>query len=140
MIYCDTSLLVQALTWENATDLAQNWLRKQADGSLCISGWVDTEFSSALAIKLRHGVVTLPERAAVLTNWRSMIVQSLTVIDVAPGAFELAARFIDRPDVNLRSGDALHLAIASLSGHTLATLDRAMAEAAVAVGVGVVPV
>ncbi len=40
----------------------------------------------------------------------------------------------------LRAGDALHLAVASLGGHALATLDARMKEGAVAVGVRVVGV
>ena len=40
----------------------------------------------------------------------------------------------------LRGGDALHLAVAALGGHALATLDPRLAEGAQAVGVRVVGV
>ena len=139
MIYCDTSLLVNALAKEERTAIAQQWLRDHADAQLCISAWVDTEFSSALAMKLRGGVIDAVERARILTQWRGIVTHVLTSIEVPAGAFALAARFIDREDVNLRASDALHVAVASLGGHSLATLDRTMAEAAVQVGVGVVP-
>ena len=135
MIYCDTSLLVNALTKEDRTATAQQWLREHGDAELCISAWVDTEFSSALAMKLRGGVIDAVERARILTRWRGIVTHTLTTVEVPAGAFALAARFIDRDDVNLRASGALHVAVASLGGHSLATLDKAMAEAALAVGV-----
>lgn len=137
MIYCDTSLLVASLTSEPATAIVQRWLGEQDAGALCISGWVVTEFSSALAIKLRSGELSVAQRADVLTHWRSMLSENLVMIPVPQPAYDLAARFADRHELKVRAGDALHLAIASLAGVPLATLDRVMALAAVAVGVTV---
>ena len=69
-----------------------------------------------------------------------MVAERLTLLPVPPPAFALAARFCDMNATGLRAGDALHLAVASLGGHALATLDKVMAEAAGAVGVMVVGV
>jgi uncharacterized protein len=138
MIYCDTSLLVAALTPETLTARVQEWLRLQPAGGLCVSGWVVTELSSALAIKLRQGELTLEQRADVLTRWRLLLAENLVTIPVPVQAWDLAARFADRHELKLRAGDALHLSVASLGGHELATLDTGMAEGAVSVGVGVV--
>ena len=137
MIYCDTSLLIANLTRESASSSAQHWLTAQGESSLCISRWVVTEFSSAIALKARMGVIDASMRAEALGGWRALLAKSLTLIQIPEDAFDLAARFCDRHESALRSGDALHLAIASLGGHSLATLDRAMAEAALAVGVAV---
>lgn len=137
MIYCDTSLLVASLTSEAVTASVQEWLSAQDAGSLCVSGWVTTEFSSALAIKLRSGEFSVAQRADVLTQWRLMLRENLIVIPVPQPAYDLAARFADRHELNIRAGDALHLAIASLAGLPLATLDRLMAQAANSVGVTV---
>lgn len=139
MIYCDTSLLVTALTVEDRSARVQAWLTIQNEGELCISRWVVSEFSSALALKLRRGEMPADERARILSNWHVLRQDHLAMVPVPEDAFDLAARFCDRHESGLRAGDALHLAVASLGGHTLATLDRALAEAAVAVGVGVVP-
>ena len=43
-----------------------------------------------------------------------------------------------RHELALRAADALHLAVAALGGHALATLDARLAEGAQAVGVRVV--
>ena len=137
MIYLDTSLLVTALTAEPDTARVQAWLVKFEAGALCISDWAVSEFSSALALKLRRGELNAEERARVLSNWRISQQENLVVIPVPQSAYDLAARFCDRHELGLRAGDALHLAVASLGGHSLATLDARMAKGAVAVGVRV---
>ena len=80
------------------------------------------------------------ERARVLSNWKITQRDNLVVVPVPQPAFDLAARFCDWHELGLRAGDALHLAVASLGGHSLATLDATMARGAVAVGVEVVGV
>ena len=140
MIYLDTSLLVTALTAEPDTAPVQAWLVKFEAGALCTSDWAVSEFSSALALKLRRGDLSDEERARVLSNWRVTQQANLVVIPVPQPAYDLAARFCDRHEMGLRAGDALHLAVASLGGHSLATLDAVMAKGAVAVGVEVVGV
>ena len=49
-----------------------------------------------------------------------------------------ARRRIEPTEAPLRSGDALHLAAAADQGATLVTLDRALLDAAEAIGVRVV--
>jgi predicted nucleic acid-binding protein len=70
----------------------------------------------------------------VLTEWKLVQQQRLAMVPVYDAAFGLAAYYIDLREFVLRSGDALHLAVASLGGHSLATLDRQLRQAAVAVG------
>ncbi|MGE3692947.1 MAG: type II toxin-antitoxin system VapC family toxin, partial [Novosphingobium sp.] len=57
MIYCDTSFLIPSLVPEPASQAVRLWLAAQEAGTVCISPWVATEFSSAIAIKLRHGAL-----------------------------------------------------------------------------------
>ena len=64
MLYLDTSLLVSALTNEAETERMQGWLGQQQADDLAISDWVQTEFSSALSIKLRAGQIGAAHRAA----------------------------------------------------------------------------
>lgn len=135
MLYLDTSLLVAALTNEASTSRVQDWLGRQAAGDLGISDWVVTEFSAALAVKLRTGQITAGNRADVLANFTRMMTESFLVVPVLSRHFRAAARLTDQHGLGLRAGDALHLAICADHAATLCTLDRRLGQAGDAVSV-----
>ena len=61
--------------------------------------------------------------------------ETLDVLSVERASFRKAAGFADQPALNLRAGDALHLALCADVGSKLCTLDRRLSEAAPQVGV-----
>jgi len=129
-MYLDISVLVAALTREARTLELQHWLAAQPPDALYLSNWVVTEFSSALSIKLRAGDLTETERAEVLSVFTALTEASLGLLPIGQADFRTAAHFADHAGIGLRSGDALHLAVASAHGSTLYTLDRKLLEAA----------
>lgn len=137
MIYLDASLIVALLVPEAHSERADSWFARQATGSLFISGWVVTEVSSALSLKLRTEQLSLDRRAAALTAWNVLREASFLTLAVTDEHFEQAARIADRYDLGLRGGDALHLAIARDAGCRVATFDKRMSDAALQFGIPV---
>jgi uncharacterized protein len=140
MLYLDTSLIVGTLTTEPRSTAIDAWLAAQDPGKLVISDWVVTEFSSALSIKVRTGAIDAMQRAAMLAQFKQLVVDTFAILPIKPSAFAIAARFCDQSSLNLRAGDALHLAICAEHGATICTLDQTLSRAAPLVGVACVAV
>ena len=131
MEYADTSLLVSALaSSEAASGRSQIWLAAQEPASIAISDWTITEFSSALSIKTRMNVIDQPRQALAVATFNTLVEQSFVLLPIQREHFRLAAAFAGDANNGLRSGDALHLAVASLAGLKLRSLDTRMIGAA----------
>jgi predicted nucleic acid-binding protein len=135
MHYLDTSAIVASLTEEVSTKRMRAWLEQPAKASMAISDWTLAEVPNALSLKVRTGALPIRERNEVLSFWRASLVATFARLSVTAADFELAGSFAERHELNLRASDDLHIAVAYASGCTLVTLDKRMAEAAVACGV-----
>ena len=79
MLYVDTSVIVSALTKEaERLPSLRSWLARQETSELTISDWTTTEFASALSIKLRTGALGADHRAAALSAFTRLCVESLS--------------------------------------------------------------
>ncbi len=128
--YLDTSLIVAALVREAGTEAAKAYLTAARDEFLLASRWAVTEFSSALALKVRTGTITAAEQTAALAMFRRFSAARLRLVDVEAKDFDTAAGLCNQVTAPLRAGDALHLAACKRTGARLATFDTGMADAA----------
>jgi uncharacterized protein len=119
---------------EAVSEASRSWLDVNGEGHV-ISHWVIAEVASALSMKVRIDALTTEQRADVKQTWQNFQDTSLSLMEIRMEDFKTAARFSERHDLNLRASDALHIAVAYASDCTLITLDKRIAEAAVACGV-----
>lgn len=140
MIYLDTSLVVAAITPEVGTEAAQAFLRSTAGEHLYVSDWVVAEVAGALAFKVRTKQIDAAQRMRALQSWRTLLDTGFSRLSIDRQAFDHAASYFERGDINVRSSDALHIAVADLNGCRIATHDKVMATAARQLGIEVVDV
>lgn len=137
MLYLDPSLAVSLVTSETHTAAAQDWLENQDPQRLAVSDWVLAEVSSALSIKQRTGELDEVSRARSQRAFEGLVQATFTVLTVPRAAFRAAAEMARRPELVLRSGDALHLATAVHHGVRLCTRDARQAAAGRRLGLDV---
>jgi predicted nucleic acid-binding protein len=133
MLYVDTSALIAYFIPEAHSAKVEAVLRDANRYPLAISEWTATEFVSALGIKCRTGQLTEAQSLAVQGQYQAME-RHFIKLNVETADFHKAAEWLRKWRLGLRSGDALHLAIAERHGLTVCTLDKIMKESALALG------
>jgi predicted nucleic acid-binding protein len=131
-VYLDASVLVAFFVSDPFSSRAESFVGRQT--SVYVSDFAAVEFASAVARHVRVRRVTTSEaRSALLAfdAWRDGASNTLITI---PQDMENAAAILRRLDLNIRTGDALNIAIAMRLDATLATFDDRMAENARALG------
>lgn len=133
MFYLDSSVAVALIVSEPHSARVDAWLAARTGEEIALSRWVETEVAAALSGKVR----LQREDERLLAEARSRfaeVVRSSRRLPIYASHFDLATRFASHPESGLRSGDALHLAIAAEAGATLCTLDRRQADAGAVLG------
>lgn len=128
MLYLDTSIVVSALTNEPRSSEIYAWFANRG-APLVISGWVKTELSAALSVKMRMRTITSAENQAARDAFKELIRTNLGDVPILASDFGRASMLAQKHELGLRGGDALHLAIAERFDATLCTLDKGQAEA-----------
>lgn len=133
MIYLDTSVLGSIFFRETGAEDLLRRLEALSKSGLRISAWSLTELPSVGAIKQRVGLIDTVTRQNAMATFQRFASGNLQLSEVDPADFRAAAALIDG-SINLRAGDALHLAIARRLGAAFMTLDKRQAGAARALG------
>jgi predicted nucleic acid-binding protein len=135
-VYLDANVVVALLTEDPLATRAQSLLRKTND-LLIVSDYTAAEFAAVVARHVRMDGI-LKETAQILfQNFDDWTMRHTEAVEVTPSDLRSAEAYMRRLDINLRTPDAIHLAICSRIGAVLATFDVKMTEAAKALGIPV---
>jgi predicted nucleic acid-binding protein len=128
MIYVDTSVFVALCTTEPKSDDVAKWYINSS-AKMISSTWAFTEFSSALSLKVRTGQITEKQSREAWKKFDGLCQNDIELLPIENKVYYSAGILVIDSKSNLRTGDALHLAVAKqLKSKSLATLDKVLAK------------
>lgn len=133
-IYIDSSIWIALLAQEASAERLAQWLGNE-EGKLFTALWTRTELASALSIKARRGELSQKQVTLLLREFEQWVTSGVQLLNIDNRDFAHAAELCARVKTGLRSGDALHLTVASRHQTThVATLDQDMGKNALEMG------
>ena len=102
-----------------------------------VSDFSVAEFCSAVGRRVRTHDLTREDGQLAFSNLDTWVARSAYRQEITTADIDAANRILRRLDVNLRTPDAIHIAIAQRLEATLVTFDRSMAAGARALGIAV---
>jgi hypothetical protein len=124
MLYLDTSFVAPLVIAEDTSNAVEAFVLKLKPGELATSLWTQVELASLVARKMRMGELSAAEAEAVSREFERMLSESFDLLAPSGADFVAATRYLELRKTGLRSGDALHLAIAVNHGASkILTLD-----------------
>lgn len=135
MHYIDTSTFAEVLLNDPDRPIVEAlFVRLQPDG-LCTSRWTQVEMSGAISRRVRDGRLNVGAAERVRHLYASDIARNVELLPITPDCFSLADSLLAKAELGLRSGDALHLAAASVNRiDSFVTLDRKLRSIATSLG------
>ncbi len=129
MVYLDTSFVAPLVIAEDSSDAVEAFVLKIKPGDLTTSMWTQVELSSLVSRKVRMGELSDSKAEVVRRQFDRILGESFEVLAPTAADFAAAAKYLEIPETGLRSGDALHLAIAANRGaKRILTLDQGFLE------------
>ena len=113
MLYFDTSFLAPLVLPESTSEEIAAFVGGLPVGELAVSHWTMVEFSSLIAREVRMGGVDAEAGARADARFDNLMDESFVVLRPNADDFRLARQYLRTYETGLRTGDALHLAIAS---------------------------
>jgi predicted nucleic acid-binding protein len=132
-VYLDASILVSFFVNDSMSQRADALIRG-VSAPLLVSDFAAAESASALGRRVRMGRIGRDDAKATLIDLDAWIGWAANAIDVEPADISAASAFLRRLDLNLRTPDAIHIAMTQRVDAELATFDERMAECARALG------
>jgi predicted nucleic acid-binding protein len=137
MVYIDTSVLVAYYCPEPLSEKAEAFLTAQMHPA--ISVLTELELFSAVSRKVREKGMDHKDAGRVIARFVGHLDNHYyTYLSVEAHHFRLARDWIGMFKLNLRSLDALHLAVASSEGLAIVTTDQTLSKSAKVLGLDTV--
>lgn len=134
MLYLDTSVIVAYYCPEPLSEKAEAFVRSKE--SVSVSRLAELEMFSVVSRKIREKNLTKGDGTRIFATFISHLNSSLyTIVSISDDHYRLARDWIGLLNNNLRSLDALHLAVASSEGMIVVTADLRLARSAETLGV-----
>lgn len=135
-VYLDASVLVALFTEDPFSAQAGALLGKKPVAAF-ISDFAAVEFASAISRRVRMKELTLAHAQVAFANFDGWIERATQRMQMTAEDIAAAGAYLRRLDLNLRTQDALHIAMTKRAGTALLTFDKSMAAAARALKVAV---
>lgn len=136
-VYLDASVVVPLFLPDPFLARAKSFL-STGPTNLLISDFVAAEFASVVGTRLRMKLASLTEARAALSAFDGWVQRIAASVRMQPADLDDVQAILRRLDLNLRTPDAIHLAIARRLGAELATFDIRMADCARALSISVI--
>jgi predicted nucleic acid-binding protein len=133
--YLDTCILFSLLVPDSGSCAALQWFSGQENRPVWMSHWTWLELTGVLALCCRRGDLSSERLQLIHQEADAFRRERLSLVEVVSADFLQAQAWLrQHPDKPLRSGDALHLAIAQRTQLQLHTADQQLLNVAGALG------
>lgn len=136
MLYFDASYLIPLVKLEPLSERVQSYVESMVSSQFVTSFWTIVECRSALAREVRMGGMSEALFRSCCAALDLLTSRSFVMLVPNEDDYRSAAAMIEDAASGLRSGDAVHLAIAArLRTDLLLTLDRRLISIGTAIGI-----
>lgn len=136
--YLDSCVLLSLFLGDSGYDASEQWLLSQDGEALWISHWVLLEVAGVVAVCVRRGQLSAERALLIQSEFESFRQERLRLLEPRGGDFLQARHWLQQSHgLPLRSGDALHLALAKRHQLTVTSADRELIRCAQALGLPV---
>jgi predicted nucleic acid-binding protein len=134
--YLDSCVVLSLFLGDSGYGAAEQWLLAQADQPLWVSHWVLLEFSGVVALCLRRGELTAERGLAINAEFECFRQERLSLLEPRGADYLQARQWLQEFNgPSLRSGDALHLAMAKRQSLKIVSADQGLIKAAEDLGI-----
>ena len=136
--YVDSCVLLSLFLGDSVYQACEQWLLAQSSQALWISHWVLLEVAGVIGVCVRRRQLTAEQAQRIGSEFECFRQERLSLLEPRASDFLQARQWLEEcHDLPLRSGDALHLAVALRHQLTLVSADRDLGSCAEALGLPV---